>query len=195
VLDATLLPVSSFGLTIMNYRWLWSLGGFLLLLALVAARQALADRRPIMFIGVALCVVPALANLPGSIQHAEAERYRVEQAGVTEVIDQLDRALAAEPLVGPVLLDDSAMYFLHPYTYPVMIELQEHDIGIRFDSPVQERRFGTGRGADGSERWRMRLVSGAPARALSASGAARLLAFVDGERPVAVVLESEPADG
>jgi hypothetical protein len=194
VLDATLLPVTKFGLTIMNYRWLWSLGGFLLLLALVSASRAFDHRRPAQLAWVGLCVVPALANLPGSMQQLDARRYLSEQANVAEVLDQLDRALDADPLAGPVVIDESAMYFGHPYTYPVMVTLQEHHAEIRFDTAVQERRFGARRLADGRERLRMRLVSGMPARELAASGTADLLAFVDGERPVAIVLESERSD-
>lgn len=191
IVDAALLPRTVFGLAIMNYRWLWATAAFIVLVAGVAvaawAEREPRTRRSVSWAAAVLCGVLAVANLPRSVQHQDAERYLEEQRGVASTLDQLGRF----DLAGPLIIDESEMYFGHPYTYPVLVEMQEQDVAFRFESPLQERRFGARRVADGTETLRLRLISGDPAVALAADPAVgdRLLAFVPGTRPVAIVLD------
>jgi hypothetical protein len=195
VLDAALLPRTTFGYTIMNYRWLWATGAFLLLLVLVAgARWAEAEGRDgrvrTGFVGlaVALLFVLTIANLPRSVQNVGAEQYLAEQRSVEDALAQVDRALDEVAIDGPIVVDDSAMYFGHGYAYPLLVEMQEHGVDFRFDDAFQERRFGSGRVSDGRETQRLRLVSGDPAVELRDSPEA--IAYVGGDRPVVFLLES-----
>ena len=128
-----------------------------------------------------------MANLPTSVQHQDAGRYLEEQAAVASALEQLHGVA----LPGPLIIDESEMYFGHPYTYPVLIELQDQDVEFRFESPLQERRFGARRVADGTETHRLRLISGEPALALAADPAVadRIVAFVPGTRPVVFLLD------
>ena len=194
VLDAALLPRTTFGYTIMNYRWLWATGAFVLLLAFVAvARWAEADERDgrvrtgFAGLAVAVLVVVAIANLPRSVQNVGAVQYLAEQRSVDDALAQVDGVLDEIAIDGPIVVDDSAMYFGHGYTYPLLVEMQEHGVDFRFDDAFQERRFGSGRVSDGSETQRLRLVSGDPAIALRDDPNA--VAFVHGDRPVVFVLE------
>ena len=194
VVDAALLPRTTFGYTIMNYRWLWATGAFVLLLAFVAvARWAEADERDGRVrtgsagLAVAVLFVLAVANLPRSVQNVGADQYLAEQRSVEDALAQVDGVLDELAVDGPIVVDDSAMYFGHGYTYPLLVEMQEHGVEFRFDDAFQERRFGSGRVSDRSETQRLRLVSGDPAIALRDDPNA--VAFVDGDRPVVFVLE------
>lgn len=194
VLDAALLPRTTFGYTIMNYRWLWATGAFVLLLAFVAvARWAEADERDgrvrtcFAALAVAVLFILAVANLPRSVQNVGADQYLAEQRSVEDALAQVDGVLDEIAIDGPIVVDDSAMYFGHGYTYPLLVEMQEHGVDFRFDDAFQERRFGSGRVSDGSETQRLRLVSGDPAVALRDDPNA--IAFVDGDRSVVFVLE------
>jgi hypothetical protein len=192
VVDATLLPRTVFGLAIMNYRWAWATGAFIAVVCLVELTIRVEHdhraRSVTTWVAFGLCVVLALANVPRSVQHPDPVRYLDEQRAVAEALDQLAAVdLAALDLAGPVIIDESEMYFGHPYTYPVLVALQQQHVAFRFESPLQERRFGAGRVSDGTETMRLRLVSGEPAVDLSTSP--DLIAFVAGLRPVAILLE------
>ena len=89
VLDAALLPRTTFGYPIMNYRWLWATGTFVLMLVLIGAGRWITARqettsRPIRreFVAVALsvCVLTAVGNIPRSVQTDGADRYLVGAA-------------------------------------------------------------------------------------------------------------------
>jgi hypothetical protein len=197
VVDAALLPRTTFGFTIMNYRWLWATGTFVLLLVLVGGQRWVVGRTGPGSLRVAggaqvglgvVLVVLASANLPRSVQHVGADEYLAEQASIAAALDQVSEWLDEIAASGPVVVDDSGMYFGHGYTYPLLVRMQEHDVDFRFDDPLQEHRFGSGRVSDGDETQRLRLISGDPAVAVADSSGT--IAFVDGSRPVAVVLET-----
>jgi hypothetical protein len=192
VVDAALLPRTVFGLAIMNYRWAWATGAFIAVVCLVeVAIRVERDHRArtvTSWTAFAVCVALAAANMPRSVQHPDPVRYLDEQRAVAEALDQLAAVdLAAVDAARPVIIDESEMYFGHPYTYPVLLALQQQGVPFRFESPLQERRFGEGRVSDGTETVRLRLVSGDPAVDLSNSP--DLIAFVPGLRPVAILLE------
>lgn len=193
IVNAAMLPRTSFGLAIMNYRWLWPTGAFVAMLALIGAwswvrRQPLValSANPTTFAfaaAAALCVVPAAHNLRPSVQHKDAARFVDDRHNVAAILDQLERI----DIEGPVVVDESDMYFGHPYTYPVLISLQEQQISFRFESPLQERRFGRHRVSDGTETLRLRLLSGD--LAVAVQNAPNLVAYVSAARPVAIVLD------
>ena len=187
VLDAALLPRTTFGYTIMNYRWLWATGTFVLMLVFVTVGRGTRLRKGVIAVFVVLLVVPAVANLPRSVQNVGADQYLAEQRSIEDALGQVDGVLDEVAKDGPVVVDDSAMYFGHGYTYPLLVEMQEHGVDFRFDDAFQERRFGKGRVSDGSETQRLRLVSGDPAVALRESPEA--IAYVGGDRPVVLLLE------
>jgi hypothetical protein len=195
VLDASLLPRTRFGYIVMNYRWLWATGAFVLVLVFVAIGRRLEahardHRQRVVFGGlaVAILVVPAIANVPKSVQLQGASIYLGEQRNVELALTQVDGVLDGVAARGPVVIDDSAMYFGHGYTYPLLIMMQEHGVDFRFASAIQERRFGSGRVSDGTETQRLRMVSGDAALALRDDP--HTVAFVEGDRPpVAFVLE------
>lgn len=195
VLDAALLPSTVFGYAVMNYRWLWPTGAFVVMVALVAAGRwaetGARDRRVatgFVVAATAALVVPAVANLPRSVQSLGARQYLAEQASVEALLAQLDGALDEIAEGGPVVVDESGMYFGHGYTYPLLVAMQEHGVDFRFDAVDQKRRFGAARVSDGTETHRLRLVSGDPAVAMR--DAPNALAFVAGDRPpVVLVLE------
>jgi hypothetical protein len=194
VLDAALLPRTTFGYTIMNYRWLWPTAAFMVMLLFVSVGRW-ADggeygRRPrtgFATCAVLLLAITAVANLPRSMQNVGADEYLAEQRGVQNALAQVDGVLDELAEGGPIIIDDSAMYFGHGYTYPLLVEMQQHDVDFRFEDAFQERRFGSGRISDGSETQRLRLVSGDPAVAMRDD--ANAVAFVGGDRPVVFVLE------
>lgn len=187
VIDAAMLPRTQFGLAIMNYRWLWSTGAFVLIVALVHAAiqsERLHRIRDGSVRGALVaCALLGLYNMPRSVQHPEPDRYLREQRAVAEALDQLQTA----DLPGPLIIDESGMYFGHPYTYPVLVTLQGMHVDFRFESPLQERRFGAGRVVDGSEVARLRLVAGDPASALE--GDPRVVASVSGFVPVVILVD------
>jgi hypothetical protein len=195
VLDAALLPSTQFGIVIGNYRWLWATAAFVAIVAVVAPWQRLlptmhTDRRRTVAVlaGVAVLAVPVVANLPRSVQSVGADRYRAEQVAVAELLTQLDLALDTNRVRGPVVVDDSAMYFGHGFTYPILIELQAHGVDFRFDDPIQERRFGSGRVSDGAEPQRLRLL--ADAAAIEARMSPDVIGFIASTPPVALVVVS-----
>ena len=194
VLDAALLPRTTFGYTIMNYRWLWAKGAFVLIVVFVAiGRWAGSDDRDrrarsvVAALAVVLLLAPAIANLPRSYQHVLADQYFSEQRSIEDALGQVDGGLDEIAVDGPIVVDDSAMYFGHGYTYPLLVSMQEHGVEFRFDDAFQARRFGSRRVSDGSETQRLRLVSGDPALALRDDPNA--IAFVGGARPVVFVVE------
>ena len=187
VVDAAMLPRTQFGLAIMNYRWLWSTGAFVLVVAAVHLAIATEGRHRLrgrsVQAALVVCGLLAIANVPRSVQHPEPDRYLVEQRAVADALDQL---LAAD-LPEPIVIDESAMYFGHPYTYPVLVALQQMGVDFRFESPLQERRFGAGRVVDGTEVARLRLIAGDPAIALD--GDPGVVASVSGFVPVVLLVE------
>jgi hypothetical protein len=194
VLDAALLPRTTFGYTIMNYRWLWATGAFVLMLVFVAVGRWSGandrDRRVrtgSVALAVAVLFLPALANLPRSVQNVGADHYLAEQRNIEDALAQVGSVLDDIAIDGPIVVDDSAMYFGHGYTYPLLAVMQEHRVDFRFDDAFQERRFGSGRVSDGTEFQRLRLVSGNPAIALRDDP--NTVAFVGGDLPVVFVLE------
>lgn len=187
IVDASQLPITVFGLTPFNYRWLWPTATFLLIgLAVAVSRldavdRWLDDRRASLGV-VGVVALLAVLNVPVSLQVPDPDRYAMDQAGVAAVMD----ALAGVPLDGPVVIDQTNMYFGHSYGYPVAVVLRDRGIDYRFISEVQERRFGADRVADGTEPTTLVLWAGDDAvrRAEESS----TIVFLDVDPPIAIEL-------
>ena len=185
VVDAAQLPVTQFGLTAANYRWLWPTAAFLLMGGLVAIERYV--RLPVARtvpagLAVALGAL-TIANLPVSYQVDRPAVYRDRIVATADLTDRLDRA----SITGPVVIDQSRMYFGHPFAYPLAVVLRHRGIEYRFEGSMQARRFGESRVSDGSEPTRLVLVHADEARAVRHDPA--VVAFVDGPDPVAILLE------
>ncbi|WP_420453717.1 hypothetical protein [Ilumatobacter sp.] len=190
VVDAASLPLSSsFGLFDGNYRVLWGTAAFGVLGAACAA-VALATRaggraaRHVVDATLAAGLVAlAVANVPATSQVRDADVHDELTGSVAAVVD----ALRDVELSGPVLVDDSNMYFGHPYTYPTLVVLLERGVEFRFESEIQFRRFGDGRRSDGTERQRLTIWANDEAVARRADPGT--VVFVDGQPPVAYTLD------
>jgi hypothetical protein len=193
VIDAASLPITQFGLTGLssaNYRWLWSTTTFLLLgglLALAHYVSTTTDRgRSISTLGFSVFLVVAVAaNLPSSQQVPRPDLYREQLRVTTELVEQLRHV----DLNGPVLVDQSHLYFGHPFGYPTVVVLQDRGIEYRLEGSMQQRRFGESRVADGTERQRLVLWRGD--EALERVDAPNRVVYVDGYDPLVVLLETE----
>ncbi|MBM3674524.1 MAG: hypothetical protein FJW88_06130 [Actinobacteria bacterium] len=65
------------------------------------------------------------------------------------VIRDLNTQLGENRPDGPVLLDMEGLYFLEPYSTPLLARLQELDVGFVTDDETQVRQIGTDRRYDG----------------------------------------------
>jgi hypothetical protein len=193
VIDAASLPVNEFGLTGLspaNFRWLWSTTAFLMLGGFVAlyhyGSRALSDGRRVMSVGFAVILVASvLANLPSSQQVARPELYRDQLRATAELTQQLQDV----EIEGPVVIDQSQLYFGHPFGYPVVVVLSDRGIEYRLEGSMQARRFGESRVADGTEPQRLVLWHGD--EALARLDAPNRVAYVPGPDPVVVLLERQ----
>jgi hypothetical protein len=189
IVDASQLPVTVFGLTPFNYRWLWPTGTFLLIgtvLAIVelAPQVRRVDGRRLLVAGVALCAVLAALNLPSSLQVPDPGRYANDQWAVASLVDQLGDV----PLRGPVVIDQTNMYFGHSYGYPTALVLRTRGIDYRFVEAMQERRFGAARVADGTEPTTLTLWFGDDA--VARFDGPSTVVYVAADPPLAITLEA-----
>jgi hypothetical protein len=188
IVDASQLPITVFGLTPFNYRWIWPTGTFLLIGAVVAVGRlepvasVLEDRRA-TWATVGAVGVLSIANLPVSLQVPDPIRYASDQRGVADLVAQLELV----PLDGPVVIDQTNMYFGHSYGYPTAVVLRDRGIDYRFVEPMQERRFGTDRVADGTEPTVLTLWAADDAVDRFADPAT--VVYVVSDPPIAITLE------
>jgi hypothetical protein len=193
VLNASLIPSTTFGLNVGNYRWLWSTAAFVVLVGLLLTwRRWLLDRdggdrtRWAVPAAVVVLVAATAANVPRSIQTEQRGHYLDEQRSVEQMTAQVHEAARRGEIDGPVLVDDTTVAFGTGFTFPLLVQLQEQDIEFRFEAPGQERRFGTSRRADGTEQSRLRILTGDVEVGPDDPG---VIAHVGGAAPVVVVLE------
>ena len=182
-------PVSLFGASLHQMRWLWPIAGLLtaagvaVLLSLLHGRPRV--HRPLVIAAVGVAVLVAVANLPTHV------------SGSTGPIDRIDELAAGRELVGqlgalegrgPVLYDPSTLYFGEPYSGMTFAELEDRGISFVFADEVSVRQFGEGRRDDGTATLRLWQEQGSAARDVP-PGAERV-AFVEGpEGPVALFVE------
>jgi hypothetical protein len=189
VVNAAQLPVTQFGLTAANYRWLWPTAAILTMGVVMAANEWVRSPARAATPSIALAAVVAFAalNLPASYQVDRPDVYRDRidaTADITEQLSQFD----LDTLDGPVVIDQRQMYFGHPFAYPIAVVLRERGVEYRLDGAQQARRFGESRVSDGTEPYRLVLLHATDA--LERRGDDDVIAFVDGPDPVALVLET-----
>ncbi len=189
VVNAAQLPVTIFGLNGFNYRWLWPIAAWLAF-GLLAASLLLAERFERSSTGstaIGLVLVGlSIANLPEAIETREPAQYAEWRRVVAEMTDQL----TAVDLVEPVVIDQSMLFFGHPYAYPVGVVLRERGVDYRYEGEMQWRRFGESRVADGSEPTRLVIWHGDEA-ALRWNDD-DVVVSVGGDAPVVIVRETTP---
>lgn len=187
IIDAALLPPTFFGLPAFNYRWLWSIGTFLLIgIVVLAERSIPGPTRRVVRVGLAIGVAAlAVATVPRYLAMSDPDRYLDQMESARDLTDQLRDS----DLEGPVLYADNTG-FANPFDYTVLTALQELGVDFHFEDPRYIRRFGDGREVDGTERGR--LVQWLGEGALARADAPNVVAFVDRDYPVAVTLEPMP---
>lgn len=194
IVDASQLPITVFGLTPFNYRWLWPTGTFLLIGAAIAVSRLdrvdrLLDDRRASFGVVGVVGLLAVMNLPVSLQVPDPARYENDQRGVAALMAQLEEVA----LDGPVVIDQTNMYFGHSYGYPTAVVLRDRGLDYRFVSELQERRFGADRVADGTEPTTLVLWAGDDAVARRDDPST--VVYVDVDPPIAVELITDTVAG
>lgn len=182
VLTAWRLPITLFDLPVTNYRWLWGLGTFGLLAVAVAADRWWPQVRHVWWLPLG---VLTLVNLPSGPHEAPDEAAAVDV--VAAFVDGLEHGDLLAAVDGPLLFDDSHLYFGHPYNYPAMAVLQSRGIDLHFTHEYHVRRFGEGRRADGHEVATLVLYHADEARALAGQPGALVVEL--GDRAVAATLE------
>lgn len=189
IVNATQLPETIFGFNAFNYRWLWPIASWLVFGLLVGV-VSVAERtsRPALGPGVSAAVLVGLtiANLPESIQTVEPAQHAEWRRLVAELTDQL----ADVELIDPVVIDQSHLFFGHPYAYPVGIVLRERGLDYRYEGAEQWRRFGESRVADGTEPTRLVIWHGDAAA--QRWNDADVVVSVGGVAPLVVVREERP---
>lgn len=176
VLAAAATPAGALGPVAGNYRWSWpvvAFTGFAVVLAGVGLAPA-ADAAPAgrktgvvgLVAGVAL-VGFTVANLPASYEFGVVSADRRLRPNARELTRQLDTAA----LPSPVLFDRSKGVFAEPYSYAVLVALQEQGVEFTFDDDSTDvDRFGESRADRGRARRRLVLVTGPAARTASTTG-------------------------
>jgi hypothetical protein len=140
---ATSPSAGPFGPVAGNFRYLWPVAIF----TIVGLAQALAGHLPArtcsgvagVLIGVSLLL--AAASVPTSYQSPGPETDARLIPVARDLFDQVRRA----DLDGTVVVDRRGLYFGEPYTYVVVGALQEAGVGLAFDAPTDQLRFGSAR--------------------------------------------------
>jgi hypothetical protein len=170
VLAVVTQPLSGFGITGHQLRYLWPIGTFtsaVLLLVLTRRRFALAA--PLL----AIIVLSAL-NLPA---HA-ATVGPANDVDVIPIMRDLASQLDDLDIEEPILYDTAGIRLAEPWTSAVLAALAERGIEFEVDEDYWARQVGEGRRATGSAKWRMYLREDTEAE--ETPEGARRIAFVDG---------------
>jgi hypothetical protein len=169
----TVMPVGPLGLTPHQMRWLWSIGAFTVMALLLAARPlaarplaadgAVADdavaRRSAPPVVVGLAVVTAVVaalNVPAFQQPAGPDTF-AESIPVARAISDQVRAYRTD---SAVVLDDTNLRYLEPYSAVVMAALQQAGVDLRVADSGLVRQLGNARRADGDEPLTVFLLEG-----------------------------------
>lgn len=173
-------PTGDLGPVAGNYRWLWPVAGFAVFAVVLAATGSASPDAPpsgaalraeppsagrrtgvVGLVAAAVLVVLTVANLPAAYEIDVVRSDRDRRPVAVELTRQLD---AAE-LTGPVLFDRSRGVFTEPYSYAVLVALQEQGIEFTFEDDSPDiPRFGEARADEGRAERRLVLVTGSAAR-------------------------------
>ena len=156
----TIMPIGPLGLTPHQMRWLWSIGAFVLLALLVVVLDVVKhtvgrERVVAMGVAVAACAV-AVLNLPAHQQPAGPDTF-AESIPVARELSEQVRGFRSDT---PVVLDDTNLRYLEPYSAVVMAALQQAGVDLRVFDPGLVRQLGNDRRADGDEPRTVYLLEG-----------------------------------
>lgn len=176
VLAAAGTPAGALGPVAGNYRWLWPVAGFTVFAVVLAGAGSSPPEAPPsarrapgvvgLVAGVALVGI-TVANLPAAYEFGVVSSDRRLRPLAIELTRQLDAA----DLTSPVLFDRSGGVFAEPYSYAVLVALQEQGVEFTFDDDSTDvARFGESRADRGRARRRLVLVTGPAARTASPTG-------------------------
>jgi hypothetical protein len=151
----------AFGAVSGNFRFLWPVAVATWALGLAAAVAALPSaRRRWASLGLATATTAvALASIPLSYQSPAPADDAPLRPTAQALLDGLD-ALEGR---GPFLVDRSGLFFGEPYSYVLLLGLQERGVGFSLVATTDLSRFGDGRRPDGGEEGTLRLRTGAGA--------------------------------
>lgn len=154
VAAATIMPVTTFGLSAHQVRWLWPLAVWSWVAVLLVVVPALLDiageRPPVRTAGAAVllaaCAAVAVATVPRYVQPSgpAADAWRMDQ--VAALVDQLDGIGR-----GPFRVDHDAVPFGDAYSAAVLAKLDAEEVGLRFVDEGLVRQYGSARRFNGRE--------------------------------------------
>ena len=144
-----------FGLVEGNYRWLWPISVFVTMALAVLALRLWGHRSAAVPAAVATLVLVVAALVPA--QRSEVlvtdEPLRATTAALVRELDALDG-------LGPVVVERGGVFFGEPYTYALLVGLQDRGIDFQMGDERDLLRFGEGRRPDGTATGTIRLASG-----------------------------------
>jgi hypothetical protein len=159
LVTATSTPMGNLGLAPHQLRWLWPLSLFMTFALLLTLTRALP--RPVgLAIGAIAVGVLGVVAIPRS----PAVSGPSLDANAIPIVRELTPQLAALEGEGPFLFDVDNLRFAEPYSVAIQAELQRRGIEFRSTDEGIVRQLGESRRADGTERTRLVVVEGAPAR-------------------------------
>ena len=159
LVTATSTPMGNLGLAPHQVRWLWPLSLFMTFTLLLTLARAL-PRPVVLVLGAAAVGVLGVVAIPRS----PAVSGPSLDANAIPIVRQLNPQLAALEGQGPFLFDVENLRFAEPYSVAIQAELQRRGIDFRSTDEGIVRQLGESRRADGTERERLVVVEGAPAR-------------------------------
>ena len=171
-----ILPVDVLGLTPHKVRFLWAVAAFMVIVIVTHAAAVFARRRRTTWwaAGAMLAgLVVAVLTVPTSTPTTGPVALRSAWPAVRALRSQM----GALEDVGTILFDPTGLYYLEPYTWPLMAELERRGIPFVVDGPAQRQLGGSHhrRGADNAGTVFVRV--GAEAEQWPAG--TRRIAFVD----------------
>jgi hypothetical protein len=195
LISVAITPVDRFGVSPHRMRWLWPLGAFVLALVLAAVFNLLAVRLvsggPVVW---AMSVLTAVAATVATLPTYVAESGPVTQQQYVPLIREIRKGLDPLDGSGPVLVDNSGLFFAEPYTWPLMAELARRGVEFEVGTESLSRHAGRRRLADGDAGTRVFLRVGADA-AVTPPGATRVVAASDPAAGLEVAVYVQPYDG
>lgn len=138
------MPVSAFGITPHQFRWIWPTAAFVTAAFGWAAFSLVRWTSVRLAVPVALLVTVAILNLPYHATPSGPTADRRFQSSVSELVDQLG-VLEGR---GVVAFDTRTLVFAEPYSGPLMAELQRRGIPFVVTDAAHTRQVGGSRRFD-----------------------------------------------
>lgn len=168
LVSLSIMPIGPLGLTPHQMRWLWSIGAFGTLAGIVGlVRTAPLRSSPVVsWALVALVVLSSVANLSAHDQPAGPDTFTESIPVARSISDQVREWRTDEAVV----LDDSNLRYLEPYSAVVISALLQAGVDVRVDDEGLVRQLGDHRRAGGDEPLVVTLLEGRDALGQPAAG-------------------------